>query len=310
MIIPSDSDDDDFTEIEIPELTRSTSTVHDPSLYRCQIESIENELTDDQAHSMLRQLNDKQRHLYNHVSKWCNEKARDSNVQPFHIFLTGGAGTGKSHVIRCIKHHAQKAFSPLKESADDVVVLVVAHTGTAAFNISGETICSAFKISPKAPKDYRPLGEESLNTLRVRFQHLQLVIIDEISMVSSKQLAYVHGRLQQIKGTSGTSYFGNVSILAVGDFYQLPPISPPVPICFPHKEILKDLWNPNFKLWELTEIMRQRDDLVFAELLNRLRIRQKGEPLLQTDEELLKSRIVQEGVLSAPPACITHIRSQ
>ncbi|XP_072016759.1 ATP-dependent DNA helicase PIF1-like [Amphiura filiformis] len=63
-------------------------------------------------------------------------------------------------------------------------------------------------------------------------------------MVSATQLSsYIHGRLQQIKGTSYTSYFGNVSILAVGDFFQLPPISPPTPLCFPHEEPLKDLWN-------------------------------------------------------------------
>lgn len=296
--------DNEFDEIEIPDL-QPRNKPHDPHLSpRCQIESCNPEITEEQAQSMMRQLNNEQRKLFNHVTKWCHEKVRDSNESPFRIFLTGGAGTGKSHIIRCIQYHAQKILAPMTESVDDVTVLLVAHTGTAAFNISGETICSAFKISPKATKDYRPLGEQSLNTLRAKFHHLQLLIIDEISMVSAIHLSYIHGRLQQIKGTSGMSWFGNVCVLAVGDFYQLPPISPPTPLCFPHKEILKDLWNPHFEIVHLTKIMRQRDDAVFAQMLNRLRVRKQNEPLEEADELLLKSRVVTENVLSAPPEAL------
>ncbi len=291
--------DDDIAEIEIPEL--ASHMQNDQSLLSCGVESVEKDMTDDQVVSMLRQLNEKQRQLFNHVTKWCRDKVQESTTKPFHIFLTGGAGTGKSHVIKCVKHHAQKTFASLTESPDDVTVLLVAHTGTAAYNISGETICSTLRISPKVPQDYRPLAESSLNTLRARFHHLQLIIIDEISMVSTTQLSYIHGRLQQIKGLSDDkAYFGNVSVLAVGDFYQLPPISPPTPICFPHKEILKDLWNPNFEIWELSQIMRQRDDLIFAQMLNRLRIREKDKQLQEADEKLLMSRVVKEGGLSAP----------
>ena len=291
--------EDDFDQIEIPELQRrSRSSANDTP--RCAIESCNPQITPDQAHSMMRKLNSAQRQLFNYVSKWCDNKARDLKVPPFHIFLTGGAGTGKSHVINCIKYYAQKVFSPMTESAENVTVLLLAHTGTAAFNISGETICSALKIGTKL-SNYIPLSEDSLNTLRAKYQHLQLVIIDEISMVSVSQLGYIHGRLQQIKGTSNTSYFGNVSILAVGDFYQLPPISPPTPLCFPHKEILKDLWNSLFQKVELTEIMRQRNDAVFAQMLNRLRVRKRNEPLQETDMKLLESRTVKENVLTAPP---------
>ena len=294
-----DNSDDDLTEINIPEF--NSPKTKGPSLLKFDTEPLQKELTAAEALAMQRQLNDEQRQIYNYVSKWCDEKAADSTVQPLRIFLTGGAGTGKSHVIKCIRHHAEKAFAKLRETSDETTVLVVAHTGTAAFNISGETICSAFRISINAPQDYQPLREESLNTLRVRFHHLQLVIIDEISMVSAKQLSYIHGRLQQIKGASNMSYFGNVSILAVGDFYQLPPVRAGLPICYPHKEVLKDLWNPHFQKWELTQIMRQRDDKMLAELLNRLRTRQKDQPLLASDESVLKSRVVgQDNELSAP----------
>ena len=301
----NESSDDDLAEIEIPEF--SPSKTKGPSLLKFDTETLHKELTAAEALAMQRKLNDQQRQIYNYVSKWCDEKVTDSTVQPFRIFLTGGAGTGKSHVIKCIRHHAEKAFSNLRENPDHMTVLVVAHTGTAAFNISGETICSAFRISINAPRDYQPLREESLNTLRARFHHLQLVIIDEISMVSAKQLAYIHGRLQQIKGASNMSYFGNVSILAVGDFYQLPPVRAGLPICYPHKEVLKDLWNPHFQKWELTEIMRQRDDKMFAELLNRLRTRERDQPLLASDESVLKSRVVGKDNELSPPSDALHI---
>ena len=289
--------DDDFAEINIPDLDRHQQ--RGPALPTCQIESRNTQLTEEQAHSMMRKLNSKQRQIFNSVSKWCYEKASDSTVKPFNIFLTGGAGTGKSHVIRCIQYQAQKAFAPLTESADDVTVLLVAQTGTAAFNIYGQTINSAFKINPKSPKDYTPLAEATLNTLRAKFHHLQLLIIDEISMVNATQLSYIHGRLQQIKGTHTTAWFGNISVLAVGDFNQLPPISPPTPLCFPHREILKDIWNHRFEIVELTEIMRQKDDVVFAEMLNRLRVKPQNEPLDKEDEHLLRSRIVNDS-LPAP----------
>ena len=293
--------EDDLAEIEIPDL-QPRNTPNQSHLARCRIEPRNPLMTEQQAHTMMQQLNNEQRQLFNYVSKWCNEKSRDIGLLPFRIFLTGGAGTGKSHVIKCIQYHAESAFRRMSDvTVDDETVLLVAQTGTAAFNISGQTICSALKIPPKATKDYRPLAEASLNTLRAKYQHLQLLIIDEISMVSTIQLSYIHGRLQQIKGASDTSFFGNVSILAVGDFHQLPPIFPPTPLCFPHEQILKDLWNPLFEIVTLTEIMRQRDDAIFANMLNRLRVRKRKEPLEQADEQLLKSRIVQENVLSPPP---------
>ena len=292
-----DESDNDYAEINIPEL-QSKNTSREDGLVRCAIESCNPDITPEQAELMMRQLNNSQRQIFNHVAKWCDNKAQAISVPPFHIFLTGGAGTGKSHVINCIKYYAQKAFAPFTDSADDTTVLLLAHTGTAAFNISGQTICSALKIGTSL-KDYRPLAEESLNTLRTKYHHVQLVIIDEISMVSANQLSYIHGRLQQIKGTSASSYFGNVSILAVGDFYQLPPVTPPTPLCYPHKEILKDLWNHLFEIFELTEIMRQKDDAVFAEMLNRLRVRKQDEPLEKADEKLLESRVVNDN-LRAP----------
>lgn len=74
-------------------------------------------------------------------------------------------------------------------------------------------------------------------------------------------------------------------MIAVGDFYQLPPVrgralySSPVGV---------DLWCLFSKV-ELTTVVRQKD-CVFAELLNRLRVRSKKSPLLKSDVDILKSR--------------------
>ncbi|XP_072041439.1 uncharacterized protein [Amphiura filiformis] len=292
--------DDELAEIEIPELQQPQQQRQD--LPRCAIETCRPEITEEQAESMMRQLNDKQRQLFNYVTKWCNDKASDHTISPFHIFLTGGAGTGKSHLIKCITYYARKTFLPMTENAEEVTVLLLAHMGTAAFNIYGQTICTGLKIPPRGSHHYTPLAEESVNTLRMKYRHLQLVIIDEISMVSVPQFDYINGRLQQIKGCSDTTYFGNVSILAVGDFYQLPPISPRTPLCLPRDDILMDLWNL-FNVVELTEIMRQKDDVVFAQMLNRLRTRKRNEPISDTDMKLLQSRTVSgnhDNGLSAP----------
>ena len=178
---------------------------------------------------------------------------------------------------------------------DDVSVLLTAPTGVAAFNIGGATIHSTLAIPGNSalPSEYQPLGDDKLNSLRTKLGQLKLLIIDEISMVDKKLLTYIHGRLRQIKQTRDFTPFGNVSILAFGDFYQLPPVKgKPLftnDCCF-------DLWNDSFKLVTLDEIMRQKEDKQFAELLNRCRIREKKEPLIDMDRHLLQSRESDEKV--------------
>ncbi len=104
-------------------------------------------------------------------------------------------------------------------------------------------------------------------------------------MVDHNLLAYVHGRLRQIKQTGDFSPFGNVSIIAVGDFFQLPPVKgKPLYV----DDILGiNLWSTLFSVVELKTIVRQKDNM-FAELLNRIRIRTKQTPMLNSDIDLLK----------------------
>ena len=93
---------------------------------------------------------------------------------------------------------------------------------------------------------------------------------------------------EQIRGNRKP--FGGISVLAVGDFYQLPPLVKAKPLCV-YEETEFDLWKDNFKMVTLTEIMRQKDDRAFAELLNRLRVKQKEDPLLDEDRLLLTQAV-------------------
>ena len=232
-------------------------------------------------------LNDEQREFMLFIRTWAQKVAAGQDVESFNVFLTGGAGTGKSHLVRCIYEEVNKILPRLSTIPDSPVVLLLAPTGTAAYHIGGQTIHSALKIGRSVSKH---LSEDLANTLRCTYQDLKLVIIDEISMVSTDLLQVVHHRLQQIKQPlQRNTFFGNVSILAVGDFYQVPPVK--------SHRLLSDvnsvsgLWNL-FSLFELKEIVRQKNDSHFVQLLNRLRVKTKNEPLSSEDRETLMKRCI------------------
>ena len=111
------------------------------------------------------------------------------------------------------------------------------------------------------------------NTLFATLHHLQLIIIDEISMVGSSMINRINTRLQQI--FKSQSPFGNIPTIVFGDFNQLRPVkdsyifSPKINNKSLSALASKILWS-NFKYYELDEIMRQRDDLNFARALNNL----------------------------------------
>lgn len=87
----------------------------------------------------------------------------------------------------------------------------------------------------------------------------------------------MHERLVQIK--KNRLSFGGVSVIAVGDFFQLPPVKQKKTERLYHDNVSypEDFWTECFKLVELTEVMRQSEDLKFSEMLNRIRTRTKEE---------------------------------
>ncbi|XP_063442041.1 uncharacterized protein LOC134722357 [Mytilus trossulus] len=271
-------------DLSIPDLNEKSSSSVGTNLLSVS-------LTKNEVIPRLRSLNVKQRRILYKVRDWCIQKANGKTPEPLHLFITGGAGTGKSHLIKCIQYEATRILAQTTNNPDDLTVLLTAPTGTAAFNIHGLTIHSALGIFKSLSPDHATLSEDKINSLRSKLEHLQILIIDEISMVNKKLLFFVHERLRQVKKRPDNCLFGGVSIIAVGDFYQLPPVRT--------KRVDKlyvddpsnpsnQLWNGLFEIAELDEIMRQREDGMFAELLNRLRVKQKNESLSSSDKKTLQ----------------------
>ena len=131
------------------------------------------------------------------------------------VFLSGGAGTGKSMVI-------QLAIDELQSLGKSV--LVCAPTGIAALNIGGITIHRAFGfpagicITDGGEKNNRPMSIMTRTTDLVR--GADTIIIDEISMVRMDLFDAVIASLTKIERKSNKK----IQLVVVGDFYQLPPV--------------------------------------------------------------------------------------
>ncbi len=237
-------------------------------------------MTAEEYTSMMRSLNSKQKSFVMYHRKWCKDTVlalkAGKPIKPYRVFLSGPGGVGKSHVIRLVHHETSRLLKcvPGLYEPGDLAVILTAFTGTAAFNIDGMTLHSAFSL-PIGKKQYLPLSNDKLNTMRSRLSKLKLLIVDEVSMVGADTLYHIHRRLQDImKAGQDDTCFGDISILAVGDLFQLQPVRQGHVFDLPsdaYAKLYGSLWQENFQLFELTQTMRQRDDMAFAELLGRVR---------------------------------------
>ncbi len=243
----------------------------------------------NELNEMIRKMNDQQYPFLMHIREWCLQTIRGEKPDPFFIHLTGSAGTGKSHLVRSVYQLVTKILQQTSQNSGEVVLLT-SFTGSAAFNIGGYTIHNLFSIPLNAKLPYKGLKNDGLLELQKRLSDIKLLIIDEISFVDKTLLGYIHGRLKQVKQMLQSSHapFGLTSVLSVGDFFQLSPIRKQM-VCKKSYDSTDYLWGI-FVLYQLDEIIRQKGDTTFSELLNRLRVRVRGEPLLHQDEEFLKSR--------------------
>ena len=116
------------------------------------------------------------------------------------------------------------------------------------------------------------MSDQRRTQMRLSLAELKLIIIDEISMVSNMGLLHIHQRLKEIFVTPNSELFAGISVLVFGDFFQLPPIRSATTFSN-YKNDTFNLYHPwhVFKMAELTQIMRQKDDLAFTQLLNRVR---------------------------------------
>lgn len=124
------------------------------------------------------------------------------------VFLTGKAGTGKSHFLRHFRATTKKN------------VVVLAFTGVAAINVQGQTIHSFFRFHPQTTLDSIKKIYDDENNI---YKKIDIIIIDEISMVRADLLDLID-KFMRLNGRRGNLPFGGVQIFAIGDLYQLPPI--------------------------------------------------------------------------------------
>jgi ATP-dependent exoDNAse (exonuclease V) alpha subunit len=214
-----------------------------------------------------------------------------------HLFITGKAGTGKSTLLGLVRTMLKKT------------TVVLAPTGLAAINVSGQTIHSFFHFSPNITvREAAEIGSRRGKTKL--FEALRVLIIDEVSMVRADILDCVDTFLQSAKGNS--SPFGGVQVIFIGDLYQLPPVLRKEEIAeftkryasgyFFSAEVIKRLMSDLMGGWnyvELTQIFRQSDEL-FIDLLNNIRhntnvsqtLKTINQQVLKTGQELPKEVIV------------------
>ena len=154
--------------------------------------------------------------------------------------------------------------------------MLMGPTGVSSFNIGGTTAHRALclPVEHNNSTRYTKLSAERLHELRILWKDVHTVVIDEISMVSYETFVFIHKRLTEIKGTDDTEiHFGGLNIIAVGDFYQLPPVRDR--FIFQngkgYTQGSTHLWRELFTVIELTANMRQRNDTCYSEILNRIR---------------------------------------
>lgn len=185
------------------------------------------------------------------------------------IFLTGRAGTGKTTFLRELRQRSPKRM------------IVVAPTGVAAINAGGVTVHSFFQL-PFGP--YIPAmqqgegGRLKMNFNREKIaiiRSLDLLVIDEISMVRADMLDAVNNVLQRYRDRSKP--FGGVQLLMIGDLQQLAPVVKPQEwelirehYASPYFFDSRALRSTTYITLELRHIYRQSDG-GFIDILNRVR---------------------------------------
>jgi hypothetical protein len=190
---------------------------------------------------------------------------------------------------------------------DSNEVLLVAYTGMAAHNIGGMTAHSAFSLSANQGSTTLGLSSDKANTLACKLRRLKLIVIDEVSLISAEHMNQISLHLKQIFRSE--LEFAGRSVIVVGDFAQIRPVGGQYAFASQNAHhrnsvaVLVD--NPQwslFSIFELTEIMRQKNDLQFAEALSRLAVG----ATTQQDNALFESRCFNDETL--PTEARTSLR--
>lgn len=208
------------------------------------------------------------------------------------IFLTGKAGSGKSHTIRQFLEHHRKL---------ETNIAITASSGIAATVIGGSTVHSYIGIGIKSKISM----DDILNIRRRRgmsakLKALQILIIDEISMLHQNQFTSIDFVLRTIRGDARP--FGGVQLIVVGDFNQLPPVGPEDitgRLCF----MSRSWTNAAFNICYLTTSYRQ-DSGTLLGILNDIRTGAITENQKQQIRDTISNTFDE-----APTRLYTHNRS-
>lgn len=96
-------------------------------------------------------------------------------------------------MIKAIYYESTRILKRLHpDQPDATTVVLTAPTGVAAYNINANTIHNTFSIGTDLSLPIKNLTEEKINSLRAKLGNLEILIIDEISMVDHRLLTYVH----------------------------------------------------------------------------------------------------------------------
>ena len=241
------------------------------------VKTKDNIMDRQQFNDFMRLANDKQYELLQH----CIHLNLTENPESLKLFLTGPAGCGKTFTVKLVMEIFNR-FSPTDGYLN--AYIACATTGKAAVALDGLTYHTALSISPTR---YYPLSQEKQALYQTLFKYVKIVVIDEISMMGAEMLERIDRRLKEIKGRPDL-LFGGVHIIFIGDLRQLPAVRQTA--IYKQKMQTIDsgqVWR-QINFYELTDVMRQENELFSSALTNI----GNGQLLNAEQLELIESRFV------------------
>ena len=234
---------------------------------------------EDKIASLTLQLDDDQRKVVDIAVNFArsvvkSKKTKDTVPKAPLLIVQGGAGSGKSTVIEAMSQQVEKILRTSGDNPNCPYIIRAAFTGTAAANIQGQTMHSAFSFN--FGNEYLSLGDKSRDERRTMLENLKIVIVDEYSMIKADMLYQLDLRLKELKQRNDLP-FGGVAIFLFGDILQLRPVQAryifeePISERFQLSYHLDSLWK-KFDVVMLRINHRQGEDKKYADILNRIRI--------------------------------------
>lgn len=174
------------------------------------------------------------------------------------VYLTGCAGSGKTYVL-------SKYLEYL--SQQQIPVGVTASTGIASTHLSGMTIHAWSGIGLRAVVTKHDIDQlQKRRYLLRRLEQVEVLIIDEVSMLSGSALESVNRVCQSFKRSSLP--FGGMQVVLCGDFFQLPPVGREMDSAFIYKS---EIWESlQLQVCYLHKTYRQKDERL-VQLLSDIR---------------------------------------